>query len=167
MICSGLTAKLQLECAQLVLHILCFPLCLGVVTALKEYYQTECRDCVHVWLSADTDHYCSSAGDKGWGCGYRNLQMLLSSLRRTDTYAPIIPGVHSHYRTCDQHSPALSLQNSLFYTLPFKSLGSLRNVLIFKRKALEHQHLWVWFRLHLHIAGYFQKQIFLSPLCFQ
>ncbi|KAM8734682.1 zinc finger-containing ubiquitin peptidase 1 isoform 2-T3 [Acanthopagrus schlegelii] len=63
----------------------------GVVTALKEYYQTECRDCVHVWLSADTDHYCSSAGDKGWGCGYRNLQMLLSSLRRTDTYAPIIP----------------------------------------------------------------------------
>lgn len=26
------------------------------------------------------DHYASSYGDKGWGCGYRNLQMLLSSL---------------------------------------------------------------------------------------
>lgn len=26
------------------------------------------------------DHYASSYGDKGWGCGYRNLQMILSSL---------------------------------------------------------------------------------------
>lgn len=26
------------------------------------------------------DHYASSYGDKGWGCGYRNLQMMLSSL---------------------------------------------------------------------------------------
>uniref|UniRef100_A0A3Q3VYV1 Zinc finger-containing ubiquitin peptidase 1 n=1 Tax=Mola mola TaxID=94237 RepID=A0A3Q3VYV1_MOLML len=63
----------------------------GVVRALYEYYQTECRDCVHVWLSADTDHYCSSAGDKGWGCGYRNFQMLHSSLHRIDTYAAILP----------------------------------------------------------------------------
>ncbi|XP_037639495.1 zinc finger-containing ubiquitin peptidase 1 [Sebastes umbrosus] len=62
----------------------------GVVRALSEYYQTECRDCVHVWLSADTDHYCSSSGDKGWGCGYRNLQMLLSSLHTIDAYAPLI-----------------------------------------------------------------------------
>ncbi|XP_044214035.1 zinc finger-containing ubiquitin peptidase 1 [Thunnus albacares] len=62
----------------------------GLVRALYEYYQTECRDCVHVWLSADTDHFCSSAGDKGWGCGYRNFQMLLSSLHRIDTYAPFL-----------------------------------------------------------------------------
>ncbi|XP_045901587.1 zinc finger-containing ubiquitin peptidase 1 isoform X1 [Micropterus dolomieu] len=62
----------------------------GVVRALYEYYQTECKDCVHVWLSADTDHFCSSAGDKGWGCGYRNFQMLLSSLHRIDTYALIL-----------------------------------------------------------------------------
>lgn len=26
------------------------------------------------------DHYASNYGDKGWGCGYRNMQMLLSSL---------------------------------------------------------------------------------------
>lgn len=26
------------------------------------------------------DHYASSYGDKGWGCGYRNAQMLVSSL---------------------------------------------------------------------------------------
>ncbi|XP_026226040.1 zinc finger-containing ubiquitin peptidase 1 isoform X2 [Anabas testudineus] len=60
----------------------------GVTRALCEYYQAESRDCIHVWLSADTDHYCSSAGDKGWGCGYRNFQMLLSSLHRIDTYSP-------------------------------------------------------------------------------
>ncbi|CDQ77099.1 unnamed protein product [Oncorhynchus mykiss] len=92
----------------------------GVLGALYVYYQREARDCVHVWLSADTDHYCSSEGDKGWGCGYRNFQMLLSSLQRMEPYTtclsegsvPSIPqvqvliegawreGVHtqSHYR---------------------------------------------------------------------
>ncbi|KAF3691419.1 Zinc finger with UFM1-specific peptidase domain protein [Channa argus] len=62
----------------------------GVTRALYEYYQAECRDCVHVWLSADTDHYCSSPGDKGWGCGYRNFQMLLSSLQRIDMYSSFL-----------------------------------------------------------------------------
>ena len=27
-----------------------------------------------------TDHYASAFGDKGWGCGFRNLQMILSAL---------------------------------------------------------------------------------------
>lgn len=26
------------------------------------------------------DHYASSYGDRGWGCGYRNAQMMISSL---------------------------------------------------------------------------------------
>uniref|UniRef100_A0A8C6SEK6 Zinc finger-containing ubiquitin peptidase 1 n=1 Tax=Neogobius melanostomus TaxID=47308 RepID=A0A8C6SEK6_9GOBI len=63
----------------------------GVLKALSDYYQTDGRDCVHVWLSADTDHYCSSEGDKGWGCGYRNFQMLLSSLLRLEDYAAVLP----------------------------------------------------------------------------
>ncbi|XP_023844576.1 zinc finger-containing ubiquitin peptidase 1 isoform X1 [Salvelinus sp. IW2-2015] len=58
----------------------------GGLGALYVYYQREVRDCVHVWLSADTDHFCSSEGDKGWGCGYRNFQMLLSSLQRMEPY---------------------------------------------------------------------------------
>ncbi|XP_054879169.1 zinc finger-containing ubiquitin peptidase 1 isoform X2 [Poeciliopsis prolifica] len=62
----------------------------GVIRALEDYYQTECRDSVHVWLAVDTDHYSSSAGDKGWGCGYRNFQMLLSSLYRIDTYSSVL-----------------------------------------------------------------------------
>ncbi|KAM6968094.1 zinc finger-containing ubiquitin peptidase 1 [Aplochiton taeniatus] len=64
----------------------------GLLGALYEYYQKEGRDCVHVWLSAETDHFCSSEGDKGWGCGYRNLQMLLSSLQRQEPFATILPG---------------------------------------------------------------------------
>lgn len=63
----------------------------GVVKAFHHYYQNGSRDHAHVWLSADADHYCSSAGDKGWGCGYRNLQILLSALLRMDTYRPFIP----------------------------------------------------------------------------
>ncbi|XP_036395261.1 zinc finger-containing ubiquitin peptidase 1 [Megalops cyprinoides] len=58
----------------------------GLMAALYEYYLKEGRDCAHVWLSAETDHYSSSEGDRGWGCGYRNFQMLLSSLHRMDAY---------------------------------------------------------------------------------
>ncbi|KAM9852593.1 zinc finger-containing ubiquitin peptidase 1 [Aulostomus maculatus] len=62
----------------------------GVMGVLYQYYQAEAKDCTHVWLSAASDHYHSSAGDHGWGCGYRNLQMMLSSLYRNDAYAPIL-----------------------------------------------------------------------------
>uniref|UniRef100_A0A8B9LUK9 Zinc finger-containing ubiquitin peptidase 1 n=1 Tax=Astyanax mexicanus TaxID=7994 RepID=A0A8B9LUK9_ASTMX len=57
-----------------------------VLEALYDFHQREARDCARVWLCAETDHYSSSAGDKGWGCGYRNFQMLLSALRRTEEY---------------------------------------------------------------------------------
>uniref|UniRef100_A0A8C4Z5A7 Zinc finger containing ubiquitin peptidase 1 n=1 Tax=Gadus morhua TaxID=8049 RepID=A0A8C4Z5A7_GADMO len=55
--------------------------------ALWEYYQRDPRGCAHIWLSAETDHYNSSEGDNGWGCGYRNLQMLLSALQRIPVFA--------------------------------------------------------------------------------
>src|SRR4029434_9153487 len=42
--------------------------CSGVMGALCDCFRREPRDTAHVWLSADTDHYSSSAGDKGWGC---------------------------------------------------------------------------------------------------
>ncbi|XP_066508187.1 zinc finger-containing ubiquitin peptidase 1-like isoform X1 [Hoplias malabaricus] len=58
----------------------------GVMEALYEFYQREARDSAHVWLCAETDHYAASVGDKGWGCGYRNFQMLYSSLRRMEHY---------------------------------------------------------------------------------
>lgn len=35
---------------------------------------------IRTFVCSGVDHYASSYGDKGWGCGYRNLQMMLSSL---------------------------------------------------------------------------------------
>lgn len=35
---------------------------------------------IRSFVCSGVDHYASSYGDKGWGCGYRNLQMMLSSL---------------------------------------------------------------------------------------
>ena len=37
-------------------------------------------------MASKMDHYASSYGDKGWGCGYRNLQMLLSCLLYSSQY---------------------------------------------------------------------------------
>jgi hypothetical protein len=42
------------------------------------------------WSSSDTDHFASTVGDAGWGCGYRNLQMLISALLRIDIYRPML-----------------------------------------------------------------------------
>ncbi|XP_012985905.2 zinc finger-containing ubiquitin peptidase 1 [Melopsittacus undulatus] len=58
----------------------------GIIEALCEYYQNENKDVRRVWLSAGVDHFHSSLGDRGWGCGYRNFQMLLSSLLQNSLY---------------------------------------------------------------------------------
>ncbi|KAM7171901.1 zinc finger-containing ubiquitin peptidase 1 isoform 1-T1 [Macrochelys suwanniensis] len=76
----------------------------GVIEALCRYYQNEIKDVRRVWLSTGVDHFHSSLGDRGWGCGYRNFQMLLSSLLRNDMYndclrditlIPCIPKIQS------------------------------------------------------------------------
>ncbi|XP_044864539.1 zinc finger-containing ubiquitin peptidase 1 isoform X4 [Mauremys mutica] len=76
----------------------------GVIEALCRYYQNEIKDVRRVWLSTGVDHFHSSLGDKGWGCGYRNFQMLLSSLLsngmyndclRDITLIPCIPKIQS------------------------------------------------------------------------
>ncbi|XP_004614062.2 zinc finger-containing ubiquitin peptidase 1 [Sorex araneus] len=65
----------------------------GIIEALYRYYQNAATDVRRVWLSAVVDHFHSSFGDKGWGCGYRNFQMLLSSLLQNDTYADCLKGM--------------------------------------------------------------------------
>lgn len=41
---------------------------------------TSSPNVLKTYVCSSVDHYASSYGDKGWGCGYRNLQMMLSSL---------------------------------------------------------------------------------------
>ncbi|XP_074224557.1 zinc finger-containing ubiquitin peptidase 1 isoform X1 [Camelus bactrianus] len=65
----------------------------GIMEALYRYYQNAATDVRRVWLSAVVDHFHSSFGDKGWGCGYRNFQMLLSSLLQNDAYDDCLKGM--------------------------------------------------------------------------
>lgn len=41
---------------------------------------------VNTLVASRTDHFASTFGDKGWGCGFRNLQMLLSCLLNTTQF---------------------------------------------------------------------------------
>ncbi|XP_055118223.2 zinc finger-containing ubiquitin peptidase 1 isoform X1 [Symphalangus syndactylus] len=65
----------------------------GIIEALHRYYQNAATDVRRVWLSSVVDHFHSSLGDKGWGCGYRNFQMLLSSLLQNDAYDDCLKGM--------------------------------------------------------------------------
>ncbi|TSN21181.1 Zinc finger with UFM1-specific peptidase domain protein [Bagarius yarrelli] len=58
----------------------------GLLSALYHFYQCERQEGTRVWLCSESEHFSSSDGDRGWGCGYRNFQMLLSSLQRLEQY---------------------------------------------------------------------------------
>lgn len=45
-----------------------------------------------VLLCGATDHYGSDSGDKGWGCGWRNIQMMCSFLLHFDDYKKALFG---------------------------------------------------------------------------
>lgn len=61
-----------------------------IITKLKQYYKAGNINISRVWLCSGCDHYAASYGDKGWGCGYRNLQMLLSCLAKSSTYQHVL-----------------------------------------------------------------------------
>jgi len=73
----------------------------GVIDRLNQYYACMTGGTVaNHWLCSYSDHYSASYGDKGWGCGYRNLQMILSSLKENPRYEkvlfngrPLIPSI--------------------------------------------------------------------------
>ncbi|XP_066923097.1 zinc finger-containing ubiquitin peptidase 1-like [Clytia hemisphaerica] len=59
----------------------------GTITVLTNYYQSgNIKGISQVHLSSDTNHYAADVSDNGWGCGYRNTQMLLSSLLLNPLY---------------------------------------------------------------------------------
>ncbi|XP_059140870.1 uncharacterized protein LOC131928767 isoform X2 [Physella acuta] len=59
----------------------------GLIQKIAALYQNQARGGQNVFLCSPTDHYSSSYGDRGWGCGYRNFQMILSCLSRIPMYA--------------------------------------------------------------------------------
>ncbi|RUS86366.1 hypothetical protein EGW08_005884 [Elysia chlorotica] len=73
----------------------------GVIEQLGRLYRQQARPGQQVYLCSPTSHFSGSHGDKGWGCGYRNFQMMLSCLAHQSQYAdkifkngrPLIPSV--------------------------------------------------------------------------
>ncbi|XP_053691835.1 zinc finger-containing ubiquitin peptidase 1-like, partial [Sabethes cyaneus] len=59
------------------------------------------------YVCSSVDHYASSYGDKGWGCGYRNLQMMLSSLLQNTAYNEAL------YSAWGSHGPARTAMPSI------------------------------------------------------
>lgn len=62
----------------------------GIISQLHHRYEMGVSGTKAAWLAIDTDHYASTVGDAGWGCGYRNLQMLISTLLKMDMYKPVM-----------------------------------------------------------------------------
>lgn len=58
-------------------------------------------------ICSGVDHYASNYGDKGWGCGYRNMQMLLSSLLQNTMYNEAL------YSAWGNHGPSRSAMPSI------------------------------------------------------
>ncbi|ELU00214.1 hypothetical protein CAPTEDRAFT_100653 [Capitella teleta] len=61
-----------------------------ILEKLHLFYKESPGNVVGFWLASPTDHYAAGMGDKGWGCGYRNLQMLLSCLARNPMYLQVL-----------------------------------------------------------------------------
>ncbi|XP_055600752.1 zinc finger-containing ubiquitin peptidase 1-like [Uranotaenia lowii] len=59
------------------------------------------------YVCSNVDHYASSYGDKGWGCGYRNLQMMLSSLLQNTTFNEAL------YSAWGSHGPSRTAMPSI------------------------------------------------------
>lgn len=61
----------------------------GLVPKVRAISQA-CSNVVNTWMCSTVDHYASTYGDKGWGCGYRNMQMLISSLLQHTGYNELV-----------------------------------------------------------------------------
>ncbi|XP_034951525.1 zinc finger-containing ubiquitin peptidase 1-like isoform X2 [Chelonus insularis] len=61
----------------------------GLVPKVRAVSQA-CSNVINTWMCSTVDHYGSTYGDKGWGCGYRNMQMLISSLLQHTGYNELV-----------------------------------------------------------------------------
>lgn len=61
----------------------------GLVPKIRAVSQA-CSNVLSTWMCSTVDHYATTYGDKGWGCGYRNLQMLISSLLQHTGYNELV-----------------------------------------------------------------------------
>lgn len=66
----------------------------GLMEALAEHYRRHPNFKRDVILATSVTHYASGFGDLGWGCGYRNIQMMSSVLAEYPHYKKNLFGPH-------------------------------------------------------------------------
>ncbi|BFZ09919.1 hypothetical protein BsWGS_12958 [Bradybaena similaris] len=59
----------------------------GLIEKMDYLYRNHAWAGQVAYLCSPVDHFSASFGDRGWGCGYRNFQMMLSCLSRNPDYA--------------------------------------------------------------------------------
>ncbi|XP_047032080.1 zinc finger-containing ubiquitin peptidase 1-like [Helicoverpa zea] len=81
---------------------------------------------VKTYLCSAVDHYASTYGDRGWGCGYRNMQMVLSSLMRHPPYSSLLSCTLERTSECEcvPSIPRLQLLVERAWQLGFDTQGS-------------------------------------------
>ena len=62
----------------------------GVIPRLIDYYSKGVHNVSFARFSLNLDHFSSSLGDSGWGCGYRNIQMLLSAMVEDPKFKDVV-----------------------------------------------------------------------------
>ncbi|XP_073961689.1 zinc finger-containing ubiquitin peptidase 1-like [Choristoneura fumiferana] len=78
---------------------------------------------VKTYLCSAGDHYASTYGDRGWGCGYRNMQMVLSSLVKHPQYSALLSCV-TEQEECAPSIPRLQLLVERAWQMGFDTQGS-------------------------------------------
>ncbi|XP_059086818.1 zinc finger-containing ubiquitin peptidase 1-like [Tigriopus californicus] len=104
--------------------------CTKNVLPLLESLSTSSYGVRKTYLCSPVDHYAAAYGDRGWGCGYRNFQMLLSALCRNTSYSEKLPGCSpTHMYSIDKLQILIERAWSLGFDLSGREQlgGALKN----------------------------------------
>eukprot|EP01112_Ceratiomyxa_fruticulosa_P012161 TRINITY_DN3355_c0_g1_i1.p1 TRINITY_DN3355_c0_g1~~TRINITY_DN3355_c0_g1_i1.p1 ORF type:complete len:464 (-),score=87.68 TRINITY_DN3355_c0_g1_i1:290-1627(-) len=62
----------------------------NIILKLRQILNSPFSNDSEILLCSDLDHYTSAFKDKGWGCGFRNIQTILSSMIREFPYSQVL-----------------------------------------------------------------------------
>ncbi|KAK9743656.1 Peptidase family C78 [Popillia japonica] len=98
----------------------------GLVPRIRAL-STNSQNVTRTLLCTCVDHYASSYGDRGWGCGYRNAQMLISSLLNHTGYNERLYKIWQNQKPPRSSVPSISRLQTLIehaWCLGFDLQGS-------------------------------------------
>lgn len=61
-------------------------ICSDVYETLESYLEKSLKSKTRIWIASHTYFIGRGPGDSGWGCGYRNIQMLISNLNKNSRF---------------------------------------------------------------------------------